>query len=95
MVLIFSESAKVEVQHAASHYESEVEGLGKAFISYIENSVEEIERFPLASRVIRQDFRRFLVPRFPYGIIYRVESDQIFVAAVMHLKRRPFYWDEK
>lgn len=95
MDVVFSESAKVEVRHAASRYESEVEGLGKAFLSYVENSIEEIERFPLASRVIRRDFRRFLVPRFPYGIIYRVENDQVFVAAVMHLKRRPFYWDEK
>ena len=95
MDLVFSNSAKAEVQHAASYYEAEVEGLGKAFLSYIENSAEEIERFPLASRVIGRDFRRFLVPRFPYGIVYRVEGEQIFVAAVMHLKRKPFYWNEK
>lgn len=94
MGVIFSESATSEVRHAAGYYEAEVEGLGKAFLTYVENSVEEIERFPLASRVIGRDFRRFLVPRFPYAIIYRVESDQIFVAAVMHLKRKPFYWDE-
>lgn len=94
MDVIISDSAKAEVQHAAKYYENEVEGLGKAFLSYIEGSIEEIERFPLASRVIRKDFRRFLIPRFPYGIIYRIEENRIFVAAIMHLKRKPYYWDE-
>lgn len=95
MVVIFSESAEAEVKHAAEYYEGEVEGLGKTFLTYLEASVEEVERFPLASRVIGKDFRRFLVPRFPYGIIYRVDQDTIFVSAIMHLKRRPFYWEEK
>ena len=93
MEVIFSESAKAEVRHAARYYEEEVDGLGKIFLSYVEGSIEEIERFPLASRVIKNNFRRFLVPRFPYGTIYRVEGTLIFVSAVMHLKRRPFYWE--
>lgn len=94
MDVIISDSAKAEVLHAARYYEDEVEGLGKTFVSYVENSISEIENFPLASRVVRKDFRRFLVPRFPYGVIYRVEESTIFVAAIMHLKRKPFYWDE-
>ena len=95
MVIVISESANVEVRHAAVYYENEVEGLGKIFLSYVETSIEEIEQFPLASRVIGNDFRRFLIPRFPYGIIYQVDQDTIFVSAIMHLKRKPFYWDEK
>ena len=94
MDVVLSESAKAEVRHAADYYENEVDGLGKTFLSYVEGSVEEIERFPLASRVIGKDFRRFLVPRFPFGIIYRVDKETIFVSAIMHLKRKPFYWEE-
>jgi plasmid stabilization system protein ParE len=94
MDVIISDSAKAEILHAARYYEDEVEGLGKTFVSYIENSIGEIESFPLASRLVRGDFRRFLIPRFPYGVIYRVEENKIFVAAIMHLKREPFYWDE-
>ena|GEM_PF-3169010 len=29
-----------------------------------------------------------------YDVIYRVEESSIFVAAIMHLKREPFYWNE-
>ena len=75
MDVIFSESAMAEVRHAGNYYESEVDDLGKAFLSNIENGVKEIERFLLASRVIRREFRRFLAPRFPYVIIYRDGSD--------------------
>jgi len=95
MAVVLSESAKTEVRYAAIYYEDEVQGLGKTFLSYVESSIEEIERFPLNSRVIGNDFRRFLVPRFPYGIIYRIDQDNIFVAAIMHLKRKPFYWEQK
>jgi len=65
MDVIIAESAKAEVSHAAQYYENEVGGLGQTFVSYVEKSISEIEDFPLASRVFRKDFRRFLIPRFP------------------------------
>ena len=40
-------------------------------------------------------FRRCLVHRFPYGVIYAVEDDVVYVAAVMHLKRKPGYWESR
>jgi hypothetical protein len=36
--------------------------------------------------------RRVLAPKFPYGLLYRVEPERIYVIAVMHLHRRPGYW---
>lgn len=52
--------------------------------------------FPLAAPEISPGFRRVLVPRFPYGLIYRVADEKtIYVLAVMHLHRRPDYWQEK
>ena len=94
MDVIISESAQAEILHAARYYEDEVEGLGKTFVTYVERSIAEIEDFPMASRIVRRDFRRLLVPRFPFGVIYRVDKNKIFVAAIMHLKREPFYWDQ-
>ncbi len=29
---------------------------------------------------------------FPYGVIYALEGQTIYVAAVMHLRRKPGYW---
>lgn len=32
------------------------------------------------------------MPHFPYGIVYRIDEDFIYVLAVMNLRRRPNYW---
>jgi len=34
-------------------------------------------------------FRRVLVPRFPFGIFYSIESEAIIVHAVLHLSGDP------
>jgi plasmid stabilization system protein ParE len=36
--------------------------------------------------------RRYLVHRFPYGVVYRVSRQIIQIIAVMHLRRHPDYW---
>jgi len=36
-----------------------------------------------------------MVRRFPFGILYRIEPEQIVVVAVMHLRRRPGYWRDR
>jgi len=33
--------------------------------------------------------------RFPYSIVYRVETEKVFVLAVAHLRRRPLYWRDR
>jgi hypothetical protein len=33
-----------------------------------------------------------LVRRFPYGVIYRVREEVIWVVAIAHMRRRPGYW---
>ena len=95
MEVVFSSGALEEVKEAVEHYEAEVEGLGKAFIQKLDEAIHEIKSFPSSSRIIRTDYRRYLLHRFPYGVIYLIEDDLIFVAAIMHLKRKPFYWTER
>ena len=66
--------------------------MGHAFITAIEAATNRVANHPLRYRKIRGRFRPCLVEKFPYGIIYAVEREEIFVAAVMHLKRKPEYW---
>jgi hypothetical protein len=41
---------------------------------------------------VRHAVHRALANRYPYGVLYAVEPDRIYVAAVMHLRQRPGYW---
>jgi hypothetical protein len=52
----------------------------------------QIQQHPLAWAILEDEFRRYLMPHFPYGIVYRIDEDFIYVLAVMNLRRRPNYW---
>ena len=89
MRLIVDPEALLEVRNAAAFYEDSQPDLGKAFLASVEAATEEIVRHPLRWRKIKGKFRRYLVHGFPYGLIYAVQDDTIYIAAVMHLKRKP------
>ena len=43
-------------------------------------------------RKIQGDNCKLNFHRFPYAIVYSLHGDTLFIKAVMHLHRRPFYW---
>jgi len=90
--LIFDPQALVEMRAAAAFYEDCQPGLGHSFLDAVEAALAEIVKHPLMWRKVKGRFRRYLVQRFPYGLIYAVQEDVIYIAAVMHLKRKPDYW---
>ena len=84
MRVLFDPEALLEVRNAAAFYEDSQPGLGKAFLSGVEAATEEIVRHPLMWRRIKGRFRRYLVPQFPYGLIYVAQSDTIYGHARGH-----------
>lgn len=95
MNVIFATEVWEEVEEARGYYENEVEGLGNVFILTISNSIDEIKKYPESSRIIKTPFRRFLTPRFPFGIIYRQTQDTLYIVAVSNLRKRPYYWKNR
>ena len=90
--MIFHPEALKEFSNAAIYYEEQSAGLGFRFVDAIESGFRQVERSPITWRCIRGDIRRFLVKAFPFGIVYAPIEDEIFVLAIMHLKREPDYW---
>jgi len=93
--LTFDPAAKSEIQDAARYYEEVNPGLGKAFLQEVELAVRSLHDNPLRWRPVRGPFRRCLVARFPYYIIFVPDDAEIYIAAVMHRKRRPDYWADR
>ena len=88
----FHPDAAAEFSAAARYYEAQAEDLGADFISSVERTYTRLAAYPESGHPFGTRLRRVLVPGFPYGLIYRVESDRLFVVAVAHLHRRPGYW---
>jgi len=93
--IVFDAEALLETREVAAFYEDAQPGMGRVFLDTMEQSVAAITRHPKMWRRIQGRFRRYLTPRFPYGLIYAIEGEVIYIAAVMHLKRKPGYWFER
>jgi hypothetical protein len=89
---VFDDDALLEAREAAAWYEGVQPGLGRAFLDALEEATDDILRHPLRWRRIRGRFRRRLLRRFPFGLIYAIEGDVIYIPAVAHLHRKPGYW---
>ena len=92
MKIKFHSEARKELFDSAKYYEKQVFGLGDDFIDEVEKVLDVIEQQPLSGTKITKSERRFLVSRFPYGIIYSIEDDLVTIFAVMNLRRKPGYW---
>jgi hypothetical protein len=51
--------------------------------------------FRIRIRKLKPGMRRRRLGRFPYGVIYGLDSDTLVVVAVAHLHRRPRYWIDR
>ena len=83
----FHRLAERELNDAALYYEHERLGLGVAFLDEIETYLDAIIRNPDAGTIIRGAVRRRILRRFPYAILYSVDTNRIRILAIMNLKR--------
>jgi len=91
----FHPDAEAEMIDAAIWYESQQEGLGKRFLTVIQDTLNKIRIHPEIYPVVEGDVRRALAKTFPYGVLFRIKPDFIAVMAIMHLHRDPDYWKSR
>jgi len=91
----FHPEARLEFLESVAYYESQQAGLGQRFLEAVSEAVRRIQARPDMYRLIDQAWRQCRIPRFPFGIIYRVKHRRIQIIAVMHLHRRPGYWQKR
>lgn len=92
MRLIYHPDAEAELIEAVRYYERRVTGLGAQFLDAADRAVRAIEEAPERWPITEADIRHYLMPRFPYAIYYRMQSDQLRILAFKHHSRHPDYW---
>ncbi|HVY71285.1 MAG TPA: type II toxin-antitoxin system RelE/ParE family toxin [Verrucomicrobiae bacterium] len=84
--------ATSELESSAVWYEERQVGLGNDFLEEYAIALQRVAMNPdFGTRVLGQH-RKLNFQRFPYAVVYRQTEETIYVVAVMHLHRRPFYW---
>ncbi len=97
MKVVFHPAAQKEAQKATVYYTEIHEQLGRDFRIELEEAVLRIVQAPTAWHPIKKNFRRCILGRFPFGVIYRTNpyKNECQIFAVMHLKRKPGYWQSR
>ncbi len=72
----FHPAASEEIVETTAFYENEVSGLGDRFISEVEQILELLREQPQIGQQIEKEFRRIVLARFPYSLIYIVSSQR-------------------
>jgi plasmid stabilization system protein ParE len=88
----FHPEAEQELAEAKSWYRERSKLAARAFSSEIAASVRTIAESPSRWPETRSNERCFVLPNFPFSILYRVTANTIFITAVAHQKRSPEYW---
>ena len=88
----YHELAEVELRETIKYYESEVVGLGEAFLGEVAYAVDQIREYPEAAPIVLDVVRQKVVRRFPYSVMYVVDEECIFILSIASQHRRPFYW---
>ena len=92
MYFEFSPEAKAEFEDGERYYERQVQGLGAQFRADVREALIRLRNWPLATPIERGDVRRLVLSRFPYKLLYSIETDRIYIIALAHLHRAPDYW---
>lgn len=81
-----------EIHNTANRYDKDSSTRGDRFTDQVDYAFRRIRGNPDIGEQNERGERQLLLRKFPYKVIYRVESGGIFVAAVAHQKRREGYW---
>ncbi len=90
-IIVHSE-AELELWQAVDYYESKHIGLGLDFEEEVSQALVNIQKTPDRWPTKKHGAKCCLLHRFPYAIYYLKIQDVIWVVAVAHTRRKPYYW---
>lgn len=73
-------------------YETQRIGLGEEFLDCLDACFERIRRTPELYAAVFATYRRALIRRFPYAVMYDAEPSAITIYGVFHTSRDSDTW---
>jgi toxin ParE1/3/4 len=93
--LVIAPEAAQDLDEAYGWYEGRRAGLGEEFLSCVDACIQAICRLPEMHARVHKEYRRALVRRFPYVVLYEYAAGTVIVYCVFHASRDPQKWRER
>lgn len=87
--VVFHPGAEDELKEAILWYGNQQKGLDIEFVRCIDDAIQKIKRNPGIYPIEFENYRKKVVRRFPFKIIYEIMDDHIYILAVFHSRRNP------
>src|SRR5512134_3766230 len=88
----FHPAAAQEAESAYDWYGARNPFAAHGFREELRLAVDAVAQHPLTWPRHGRQARRYVFPRFPFSLVYRMRGDEVEVLAVAHGRRRPGYW---
>ena len=73
-------------------YQEQRPGLGFDFKLCVDEVFSKLQKHPTIYKKVYQDIRRAVTQRFPFGVFYIIENNNVIILAVLHARRDPAKW---
>ncbi|MEX0718898.1 MAG: type II toxin-antitoxin system RelE/ParE family toxin [Planctomycetaceae bacterium] len=93
--VVINPLAEQDLSDAWDWYDAQRDGLGDEFLECVEEALDGLRTMPQMYGKVFQELRRAHVRRFPYGVFYRIDDQQVTVVAVYHARRDPGAWQQR
>jgi plasmid stabilization system protein ParE len=87
--------ARDDLDESYNWYESKEIGLGDRFLNYVQDGFLLIRQHPEIFPVLTSNFRRALISKFPFEIIYKIEEKRVVVYSVFNCSQDPQKWKSR
>jgi ParE toxin of type II toxin-antitoxin system, parDE len=93
--VLFHPEAADEYANSYAWYCEKVRHVAEAFEREVKRSLRLIATYPMRWPVYRGQYRRIMVRRFPFSLVYGSFEGHLVIVAVAHGSRRPGYWRDR
>jgi hypothetical protein len=94
MKVCILDAAQQDLVGGFRFYDLQGTGLGGYFLDSLFADIDSLMFYGGVHIVVEGDYHRMLAKRFPFAVYYRIESECVFVYAVLDCRRSPA-WSRK
>ena len=87
--------AAADAEHAANWYAERSVSAAKGVLAELNLVLGRVVENPVRWPKYKLGARRYVFPRYPFSLVYRIMDDDIEVIAVAHHRRRQDYWTRR
>ena len=92
MIIELHPAAEAEARAAWLRYRAYDLAVARRFETALDRAIDRVADSPNRWPSYLHGTRRLVLRRFPFSIVYRVDTERVLIIAIAHQRRRPGYW---